>query len=73
VLSTDPTLGTLTSLGLWALQSALRIADPAFWYLSLPDLTAPAARPWLWVAAVILGGLALWAGGHEERWLGGRA
>jgi hypothetical protein len=73
VLSTDATLGTLTSLGLWGLQSVLRIVDPAFLYLRLPDLTAPAARPWLWAAALGLGGLALWAGGHEERWLGGRA
>jgi hypothetical protein len=73
VLSTDATLGTLTSLGLWGLQSVLRTVDPAFLYVRLPDLTAPAARPWLWTAALGLGGLALWAGGHEERWLGGRA
>ena len=73
VLSRDATLGTLTSLGLWALQSVLRIVDPAFVHLRLPDLMAPAARPWLWAVALVLGGLALWAGGHEERWLGERA
>jgi hypothetical protein len=73
VLSADPTLGTLVSLGLWTLQILLRFVDPAFLYLRLPDLTAQAAHPWLWAAALGLGGLALWAGGHEERWLGGHA
>jgi hypothetical protein len=73
VLSADPTLGTLVSLGLWAVQSILRMVDPIVLRAHLPDLMAPAARPLLWASALALGGMALWLGGQEERWLGRQA
>ena len=73
VLSADPTLGTLVSLGLWALQSILWIVDPMFLHVRHPNLVAPAARPLLWASALALGGLALWLSGQEERWLGRQA
>ncbi|MBN1934745.1 MAG: zf-HC2 domain-containing protein [Anaerolineae bacterium] len=71
VLTADPNVGFLVSLGVWAVQSTAEIAGRgALWFI--PGLTA-AARPWLWILALLLGGLALWAGGREERWIRGRA
>lgn len=69
VLSADPGLGMLVSLGLWAVQSVGRITDPASLPLRIPDLTAAPARPWLWALALLMGVLALWASEREERWL----
>jgi hypothetical protein len=68
-LSSDSLLGMLVSLVLWGMQAirqAPAVAE-ALWYV--PNLMTPEARPWLWVLAALLGGLALWIGGREERWL----
>ncbi len=72
VLTTDPNVGFLVSLGLWAVQSTAEITGRGMlWFI--PGLTVTAARPWLWILALLLGGLALWAGGGEERWIRGHA
>jgi len=73
VLSADPGLGTLVSLALWVLLNLARLGELRSLVLPLPDLLAASARPWLWGLALLLGGLALWAAGREERWLGGQA
>ena len=72
VLSADPGAGALISLGLWVVQNVVRMthANNVLWLLT--DLTSAAARPWLWSLAIVMGGLALWAGAREEHWLGGR-
>jgi len=61
----------LVSLGLWVVHSVARFSMASGTPLpfTLPDLTAAAARPWLWMLALLLGGLALWIAGHEERWM----
>lgn len=73
VLTADPNVGFLVSLGVWAVQSAAGTVGWAGVSWLIPDLVAAAARPWLWPLALLLGGLALWAGGREERWIRGRA
>lgn len=71
-LFVSPELSALLSLSLWILQ-ALHSAAPSIsrvilgW--PLPNLMVPAAQPWLWLMALALGGLALWLGGEEDRWL----
>ena len=69
VLTADPNVGFLVSLGLWAVQSTAGTVDRSGLSWLIPDLTAAAARPWLWALALLLGGLALWTGGGEERWI----
>jgi hypothetical protein len=71
ISSLEPGVGMLVSLGLWIVQSVARFS-PAN-NLPLPDLTADAARPWLWLLAFLLGGLGFWLAGGEERWLGKQA
>ena len=75
VLTLEPNMGILVSLGLWIVPSAMRFTIlngtplPFAWL----DLMAASARLWLWPGAFVLGGLALWIGGHEEHWLRERA
>lgn len=72
VLTADPNVGFLVSLGLWAMQSTAEITGwGMLWFAHA--MTAAAARPWLWILALLLGGLALWAGGREDRWIRGLA
>lgn len=68
-LTLDSTVNQLICLGLWIIQNMTRLAPGIRWPFPLPDLTAAAARPWLWLLAVLLFGAALWLGGGEERWL----
>ena len=73
VLTTDPGIGVLVSLGLWTLQGLGRVTNLVGTSWNLPDLTASGTRPWLWVLTLLFAGLALWASESEERWLGGHA
>jgi len=70
VASADSGLGALVSLMLWVVQSMGRISGPNSLPWRIPDLTAAAARPWLWALALVMGALALWIGGRTERWIG---
>jgi hypothetical protein len=72
VLSTDPGLSVLVSLVLWGGLNVRKSVGLGRLSWPLPDLLAASARPWLWGLALLFGGLALWAAGREERWLGGR-
>lgn len=69
ILSFEPLLGVLVSLGLWAIQVLhqfpLGRTIPAY----LPDLLALEARGWLWLATAVLIGLTLWLMGKEERFI----
>jgi hypothetical protein len=65
IFSQEALLSGLICFVLWVWQA---IDIP---YFNLPDLTTEAARPWLLVLAALLGGLALWLAGREERWVGG--
>jgi len=71
MLAADPGLGSLVSLVLWALQAIGRL--PGDLPLRLPDLTATATHPWLWALALLMGALAVWVSGREERWMRGPA
>ncbi len=70
VLTADPGLGALVSLGLWIVQSLGRLTSLPW---RIPDLSGVAMRPWLLLLALLIGGLALWLGGREEHWLRRRA
>lgn len=73
VLSTDPGLSVLVSLVLWGGLNVRKSVGLGRLFWPVPDLLAASARPWLWGLALLCGGLALWAAGREERWLGGQA
>lgn len=73
VHSADPTAGALISLGLWGVQVARQMGAFEGASLPVPDLASAAARPWLLALALLMGGLAVWMSGREERWLRGRA
>ncbi len=64
VVFIDPMAGTLLSLALWISQTFVR-----FWRvpLSLPDVMTADARPWLMLLAMIMGAVALWIAGRDER------
>lgn len=65
VLTGDSLAGVVASLGIWIFQ-AFRTYSPAQPMLfPLPDLLAPAMRPWLWMLALCLGALAFWLAGRE--------
>lgn len=64
IYSQEALLSGLICFVLWVWQA---IEIP---YFRLPDLTTDAARPWLLVLAVLLGGLAMWLAGKESRWVG---
>lgn len=68
-MTLDSTLNQLICLGLWILQNMTRLVPGIHWPFPLPDLTAAAAQPWLWLVAVLLFSMALWLGGGEEHWL----
>lgn len=64
VFSQEALLSGLICFVLWVWQA---IDIP---YFRLPDMTTEAARPWLLVLAALLGIVALWLAGREERWIG---
>jgi len=70
VLSADPTLGTLVSLGLWFLQVLRQSPSFSIWLSNYPDWLATETQAWLWLLAALCAGLALWIGGREEHWIG---
>jgi hypothetical protein len=65
VVSREGLLSGLVSFVLWVMQ----LTDFPHW---LPDLLAVSARPWLLVVAMVLGLVAMWLAGYEERWIGER-
>lgn len=67
VATLEPGVGMLVSFALWVAQSVARFSTVSG--IPLPDLTTAAARPWLWILAFLLGGLAFLIAGGEERWL----
>ncbi len=69
VLTADPNVGFLVSLGLWVVQSMAEMTRTSWLLWRIPAMTAATVRPWLWMLALLLGGLALWAGGREEPWI----
>ena len=71
IVSNEPLLGTLISLGLWIFQAIRQSPGAArlFWYI--PNLWSVDAHAWLWVLALLFGTLALWLAGSEERWIRG--
>ncbi len=73
VLTADPLLGTLVSMGLWIAQAIRQLpaVGRVLWYV--PNLMTGEAYPWLWLFAALLVGLAFWLGGQEERWIGHQA
>ncbi|MGD0612940.1 MAG: hypothetical protein ABSB41_15685 [Anaerolineales bacterium] len=72
-MTLDSILNQLICLGLWILQNSTRLVPGIRWPFPFPDLTAAAARPWLWLVAVLLFSIALWLGGGEEHWMRKRA
>jgi hypothetical protein len=68
-LTLDSGVSLLVCIGLWILQNGSRLVSGFRLPFPFPDLTAAAARPWLWLLAVLLCGAALWLGGGEEHWL----
>lgn len=66
VLSSDPGAGVLVSLSLWGLQVVYSLGGFEGTRLQLPDLTAPAAQPWLWALTLSLWAAALWGAGRAE-------
>ena len=68
-LTLDPGVSLLACLGLWILENLTRLVPGVRWPFSVPNLTAAATRPWLWLLAILLSGTALWFGGSEEHWL----
>ena len=63
--------GVLFSLALWFTQVLLEADAIRVWLWFWPDLLAPAAQPWLWLLALLLGGIGLWWAGWSEGWLEG--
>ena len=68
-LTLDPSLSLLACLGLWILENLTRLVPGVHLPFSIPDLTAAATQPWLWLLAILLSGMAFWLGGGEEHWL----
>lgn len=66
VFSREALLSALVSFVLWVMNAA----GFPYW---LPDLLAASSRPYLLGLALILGGIAVWLAGYEERWVGGHA
>jgi hypothetical protein len=65
VVSREGLLSGLASFVLWVMQ----LTDFPH---GLPDLLSVSARPWLLVVAMVLGLVAMWLAGYEERWIGER-
>ena len=63
IVSREGLLSGLASFIVWMMQ----LTDFPSWQ---PDLLSPAARPWLVMMALLLGMVALWLAGYEERWIG---
>ncbi|HVM72461.1 MAG TPA: hypothetical protein VMT91_11935, partial [Anaerolineales bacterium] len=68
-LTLDSGVSILVCLGLWTLENLSRLFPTIHLLFSVPDLTAVAARPWMWLLAVLLSAAALWLGGGEEHWV----
>jgi len=72
VLTADPGAGTLVSLALWTIHALQQLGILNRVLKRLPDLSAAAMRPWILLLAFLIGGLALWLSGREERWMRGQ-
>lgn len=68
-LTLDSGVSLLVCLGLWFLQNIGRLVPTLRLPFPLPDMTAAAARHWLWLLTVLLIAAALWLGRSEEHWL----
>ncbi len=66
MLTRDPGVGMLVSLGIWTVQS---IKELSLRSLPWPDLNAAGTHLWLWSLAALMGIFALWVGRREEHWL----
>jgi hypothetical protein len=68
-LTLDSGMSLLACLGLWILPNINRLISGIRLPFSIPDLTAGAFQPWLWLTAVLFFAAALWFGRSEEHWL----
>lgn len=72
VIFVESPLSILIGVLLWMVQGLKQVLPAgsfsfvAYW----PDLLAPEARPFLWMLALALGGVAVWLAGREEHWIG---
>jgi hypothetical protein len=71
VIIDEPLAAALMSMGLWGMYIVGRVfqLEGRRIFSHLPNLTATEARPWLWLAAALMGCAALWLAGCEERWI----
>ncbi len=65
VIFIDSMAGAVISMLLWMVQSVMRLV-PNF-LPPLPDMLAVEARPWLLALALLMGVIALWLAGRDER------
>jgi len=68
-LTLDSGVSLLVCLGLWLLQNIGRLIPDLHLPFPIPDMTAAATRPWLWLLTFLLIAAALWLGRSEEHWL----
>ncbi|GIL12386.1 MAG: hypothetical protein BroJett038_11060 [Chloroflexota bacterium] len=73
VVTGDAIAGAAFSLAIWGMHVFVRsmpASGDLSWILSLPGLADPAARPFLFAAALLLVMAALWLAGDSERRMG---
>jgi hypothetical protein len=73
VVTGDAIAGAVFSLAIWGMHVFVRsmpASGDLSWILSLPGLADPAARPFLFAAALLLVMAALWLAGDSERRMG---
>lgn len=69
ILTMNSGISLLVCLMLWVIQNIRYVIDVSRLPFTLPDLTTANVRPWLWLLTIVLGSVAFWLGGSEERWL----
>jgi hypothetical protein len=65
VITGDPLAGMAMSMTIWAMQALRLFGSKTGFIIQIPNLLAAETRPWLWVAALALGVLAVWLADRE--------